>query len=76
MIIRNTGAKSRDKRHRRASAFLYGAAHAMDFGGVFAQRRGRFAKGFQGDAIALHHDWQTAVTENTDAAEECDGEAR
>jgi hypothetical protein len=60
-MIRHTGKTPRQRRHRRASAFLYGAAHAMDFAGVLAQRRGRFAEGLRGDAVALHHDWQTAL---------------
>ena len=59
-MVRDTGAASRG-RSRRASAFFYGVAHALDLGGLLARNRGRFGAGLRGDAIALNHDWRVAL---------------
>jgi hypothetical protein len=56
-------------RNRRAAAFLYGAAHAMDMSGALLRNRGRFDAGFGGDARALHQDWQNAIDHEVPAAE-------
>ena len=53
--------KFRRPSNRKAAAFLYGAAHAMDMSCALLRHRGRFGDGFQGDARALHQDWQNAV---------------
>ncbi|HEU0015867.1 MAG TPA: hypothetical protein VFQ45_19470 [Longimicrobium sp.] len=48
-------------RARAAAAIFHGLAHVLDFGGVMAHNRGRFACGPAADAAALRRDWERAL---------------
>jgi hypothetical protein len=50
-----------DNPTRSVNAFLFGVAHAFDFGGRLACDRGRFSEGWYGDMKALKGDWQWSM---------------
>ena len=50
----------------RFTAFVYGVAHTFDLLGIMALNRGRYGRGFAGDAEALRADWARAVQRVSD----------